>query len=175
MRDGARHLVLVGLMGAGKSTVGRACAQRLTRDFVDTDDVVERLAQMSVPELFDTAGEQAFRALEREAVVDVCSSPAPLVIGCGGGTVVDPDNRATLAAHGFVVWLQAGVDALAERVDGGRDRPLLRGDSRGALTRLLALREGAYEAVADVAITTEERGIDDVAAAVLDAYSEVVP
>ena len=168
-----QHLVLVGLMGAGKTTVGRVCAQRLDRDFVDTDDVVTRLAGMSVPELFATGGEARFRALERDAVADVCASPAPLVIGCGGGTVADAGNRRALSAAGFVVWLRAPVEVLAGRVGDGDDRPLLRGDPRGALTRLAAMRDAAYDAVADVEVDTEGRGVDDVATAVLDAFCAV--
>jgi shikimate kinase len=168
-----KHLVLVGLMGAGKTTVGRRCAQLLERDFVDTDDVVVRLAGMPVPEFFAANGEPAFRALERQAVADVCASPAPLVIACGGGSVVDADNRRRLASTGFVVWLRAPVTVLTERVGGGADRPLLAGDPRGNLTRLLALREPAYEAVADAVVDTEGLGIDDVAAAVLAAFGAV--
>jgi shikimate kinase len=165
-----RHLVLVGLMGAGKSTVGKQCAARLERDFVDTDDVVERLAGMPIPEFFASAGETRFRALERDAVADVCASPAPLVIACGGGTVLDADNRRRLNASGFVVWLQAPVDVLKERCGDGHNRPLLAGDSRAALARLLALREPAYDAVADIAVDTDGRTVDAVAAAVLDAF-----
>jgi shikimate kinase len=168
-----QHLVLVGLMGAGKTTVGRRCAQLLERDFVDTDDVVVRLAGMPVPEFFAANGEAAFRALERQAVADACASPAPLVIACGGGSVVDADNRRRLAGAGFVVWLRAPVTVLTERVGEGADRPLLAGDPRGNLTRLLALREPAYEAVADAVVDTEGRGIDDVATAVLAALGAV--
>jgi shikimate kinase len=167
------HLVLVGLMGAGKSTVGRLCAQRLERDFVDTDDVVVRLAGMTIDEIFATGGEARFRELERAAVEDVCASPAPLVIGCGGGTVLDPENRKRFSSRGFVVWLQGTVDTLAARVGTGADRPLLAGDPRAALARLLALREPAYDAAADAKVATDDRAVDDVASAVLDAYCEV--
>ena len=168
-----RHLVLVGLMGAGKTTVGRRCAQLLERDFVDTDDVVVRLAGMPVAEFFAANGEPAFRALERQAVADACASPAPLVIACGGGSVVDAENRRRLASAGFVVWLRAPVAVLTERVGEGADRPLLAGDARGNLARLLALREPAYEAVADAVVDTEGLGIDDVATAVLAAFGAV--
>src|SRR6185312_9210730 len=88
-----KHLILIGLMGAGKTTVGKRCADRLDRSFVDTDDVVVSLAGMPVDEVFATFGEPRFRELERSAVGDVAASPAPLVIACGGGTVLDPDNR----------------------------------------------------------------------------------
>ena len=91
-----RHLVLVGLMGAGKTTVGRRCAKRLGRSFVDLDDLIMTHAAMSIEEIWRERGEERFRAMEREVVVDVCASPVPLVIACGGGTVVDADSRRRL-------------------------------------------------------------------------------
>jgi shikimate kinase len=168
-----RHLVLVGLMGTGKTSVGKVCARLLARDFVDTDDVVTGLAGVPVAELFATSGEVQFRALERQAVADVCASPVPLVIACGGGTVIDSDNRRRLTDAGFVVWLRAPADVLAGRVGNGDDRPLLKGDPRAALTRLLSIREPAYEVAANVAIATEDRDVEEVAAAVIDAYCGV--
>ena len=114
MTAGARrHLVLVGLMGAGKTTVGEACAQRLGRAFVDVDQTVEAVAGRSVAEIFRTDGEAAFRDLERRAVADVAASPAPLVIACGGGAVLDTDSRRALRETGFVVWLRATPTELA--------------------------------------------------------------
>jgi shikimate kinase len=166
------HLVLVGLMGAGKTTVGRECATRLERPFVDTDDVVVALAGMPFPEYFAVYGEPAFRALERQAVVDVCASPEPLVIACGGGTTNDPDNRRRLRAAGMVVWLRASTAVLAARVGSGADRPLLAGDPIGALDRLGAAREPAYEAVSHVAVDTEGSDVDAVVDAVLRTFAE---
>jgi shikimate kinase len=174
MSAGGRHLVLIGLMGAGKTTVGRRCAQRLERDFVDTDDVAVHLAGMPIEDLWAAGGEAAFRAAERDALAEVCRSPVPLVIASGGGTVVDADNRRRLRDAGFVVWLRAPAAVLADRVGDGDDRPLLRGDSRANLERLLALREPAYTAAADATVDTEGRGVEDVVEAVLDAAREVV-
>ena len=96
-----RHLVLVGLMGAGKTTVGRACAERLGRPFVDTDDaIVTRAADAGRRDLRAPAAKPRFRELEREVVADVCASPDPLVIACGGGAIVDPENRRRCRATG---------------------------------------------------------------------------
>jgi shikimate kinase len=166
----ARHLVLIGLMGAGKTTVGRRCAVLLDRPFVDTDDVIEAQIGLPFTEWFATYGEAAFRDLERQAVADVAASPAPLVIACGGGSVVDPDNRRALRASGTVVWLRGSVQVLAARVGDGATRPLLAGDPVGALTRLGAMREAAYEAAADEQIDTDGRDVDAVAIDVLDAF-----
>jgi shikimate kinase len=164
------HLVLIGLMGAGKTSVGRRCAERLGRPFVDTDDVVVAMTGMPFSEFFAQYGERAFRELERQAVEDVCASPQPLVIACGGGTAVDPDNRRRLRANGIVVWLRAPVSVLAARVGNGGTRPLLAGDPEGALRRLGATREPAYEAAAHVSVDTDSLDVDEVADAVLAMY-----
>ena len=163
-----RHLVLVGLMGAGKTTVGQRCAQLLDRPFVDTDDVVVATSGMTVTEIFERHGEARFRELERGAVADVCASPEPLVIACGGGAVLDADNRKQLHARGFVVWLQAPPSVLGARVGDGTTRPLLREGSVATLERLAALRAPAYEDAADVVVHTEDRTVDAVAARVIE-------
>jgi shikimate kinase len=174
-RDGKqRHLVLIGLMGAGKTTVGERCAERLDRPFVDTDDVVEAVARRSVRELFAEAGEAKFRELERDAVRDATASPAPSVIACGGGAVLDPENRRRLRETGTVVWLRAAPTVLAERVGAdGVDRPLLA--PRGAvatLERLAVVRAAAYEAVADATVDTDHRTVDEVVDAVIEASTK---
>ena len=166
-----RHLVLVGLMGAGKSTVGALCATRLGRPFVDTDDLVEVLAGRTVAELFAT-GERAFREAERQAVADASASPTPLVIACGGGAVLDADNRTALRTHGFVVWLRADPSVLADRVrDDGVDRPLLADGPLPTLVRLAETRDAAYRAVADTEVSTEDRTPDAVVDAVVEEFS----
>jgi shikimate kinase len=164
------HLVLVGLMGAGKTTVGRRCADALGRPFVDTDDVVVSLAGVPFDELWAREGEARFRELERDAVAQVCASPEPLVVATGGGAVVDPVNRRRLRASGTVVWLRAPVPVLAARVGPGDGRPLLAGGAPGALARLESLRAAAYEAAAHIAVDTEALDVEQVAAAVVDAF-----
>jgi shikimate kinase len=166
----ARHLVVVGLMGAGKTTVGALCAERLRRPFVDTDDLVAATAHRSVAEIFAEDGEAAFRELERRAVADACASPDPLVIACGGGAVLDPENRRALRTHGCVVWLRAAPQVLAERVGAdGSGRPLLaRGDASSVLERLDAERSAAYEGVAHATVDTDQKDADAVADAVIE-------
>ena len=168
-----RHLVLVGLMGAGKTTVGRRCAERLGRPFVDLDELIMTHAAMPIEALFREQGEEHFRAMEREVVAEVCVSPEPLVIACGGGTVVDADNRRRLRRAGIVVWLQAPTAVLAARVGNDESRPLLAGDPAGALARLSALRADAYGAAADSVVETDGRAVDEVADTVLAAFAEV--
>ena len=168
--EAARHLVLVGLMGAGKTTVGAACAARLGRPSVDTDDVVEANTGLSVTEVFATQGEARFRKLERQAVIDACETPRPAVIACGGGAVVDPENRRRLRRAGYVVWLQAPTTTLMARVGTGVERPLLSGGGTGTLERLAVVRAAAYEAVADAFVDTDGRTVDGVVEAVLEVY-----
>jgi shikimate kinase len=169
-----RHLVLVGLMGAGKTTVGERCAEQLDRSFVDTDELVEAHAQMSVAEIFETIGEEHFRALERAAVADVSASPTPLVIACGGGAVLDRVSRDRLRATGVVVWLQAPPAVLGARVaeqqeHAGATRPLLRdAGAIATLERLASVRAPAYEAAAHAVVDTTGRSVDEVVELVLD-------
>ncbi len=168
----AQHLVLVGLMGAGKTTVGRECSARLGRPFVDLDELIMTHAATPIEELWRERGEERFRELEREVVVDVCASPQPLVIACGGGTVVDADNRRRLRDAGTVVWLRAPTAVLVERVgdDDHHHRPLLAGDPAGALERLAADRADAYRAAADAVVDADQGDVGEVADAVLAAY-----
>ena len=165
-----KHLVLIGLMGAGKTTVGAECARRLGRPFVDTDDLVTQAAQMTVEAIFADGGEPRFRKLEHDVVADVCASPEPLVIACGGGAVLDPENRRALRAAGIVVWLRAPAATLMARVGNGATRPLLRDDPAGALSRLERLREPTYEAAAHAAVETNDLDVDAVAGAVLSVF-----
>jgi shikimate kinase len=173
MRDDERagkHLVLIGLMGAGKTSVGQECARRLGRPFVDTDDLVVSGARLSVEAIFAAGGEARFRELEREVVATVCASPEPLVIACGGGTVLDPENRRALRGAGLLIWLRAPAATLLTRVGDGSTRPLLRDDPAAALARLVRLRAPAYEAAAHACIDTDCLDIAAVADAVLSLY-----
>jgi shikimate kinase len=166
------HLVLVGLMGAGKTSVGERCAEALGRSFVDTDHLVELATGTSVSDVFAKQGESAFRAAERTAVADASLSPDPLVIACGGGAVLDPDNRRVLREHGVVVWLQAGAEELGRRVGAGEDRPLLRDGAppTATLARLAELRAPAYAAAAHVIVDTDGLAVDAVADRVLEEF-----
>jgi shikimate kinase len=158
-------------MGAGKTSVGRQCAVQLERPFVDTDELVVAAAGVPFADLWTAEGEAGFRTRERVAVADAAASPEPLVIACGGGAVLDPDNRTALRADGFVVWLDAPAAALAARLVHDDSRPLLEGGDRTVtLTRLGDARAGAYEAAADARVDTDGRSVSEVADAVLAVY-----
>lgn len=163
-----RHLVLVGLMGAGKTTVGQRCAELLDRPFVDTDELVVAAAGVPFDDIWTAEGESGFRQRERLAVADAAASPTPLVISCGGGAVLDADNRRALRTRGVVVWLTASSAELATRLAHDDSRPLLISANKTAtLERLRTQREPAYEAAAHVKIPTDGRTPDEVADAVV--------
>lgn len=144
-----RPIVLIGLMGVGKTTVGRRLAKALGLDFRDADEEVERAAGRSVAEIFDDFGESAFRDGERKVIARLLDEP-PMVIALGGGAFIDPDTRARVKAKGISVWLKADVDTLVKRVTRRDTRPLLRnGNPRDILQRLLDTRTPAY-AEADI-------------------------
>jgi shikimate kinase len=162
MGDPARHVVLVGLMGVGKTTVGRRLAKELQRPFADVDEQVELRAGLTVPMIFRDLGEPRFRELEAEVLAGLLGRDAPLVLAAGGGAVTGDGNRAVLAASGsYVVWLRASAGFLANRTD-ATHRPLLAvGDPEATLTRLLAERAPLYERVADVAVDVEPFHVGD--------------
>ena len=164
------HLLLVGMMGSGKTTVGRLLAARLGLPFLDSDAEVVRSTGRTVKEIFETDGEAAFRAEERRVLAEAVCSPEPTVVAVAGGAVLDPRNRALLRDDaGSVVWLRAGPATLARRVGHGRGRPLLRDDPRGTLTRLAAERAPLYAEVADVVVDVDRAAPVAVADAVLAA------
>jgi shikimate kinase len=168
----SRNIVLYGMMGVGKSTVGRAVADRLGRRFVDTDDEIVRWTGRSIPELFAAHGEPGFRDLERQ-VVEELARLHDLVIALGGGTVLRDDNVASLLLTGVLVRLDAAPEVLLERLGGAHDdRPLLAGDDlERRLRATLAERELRYAEVADVTVDAA-RPIADVVADVVGFASD---
>ncbi len=163
-----RHLVLVGLMGSGKSTVARVLSDRLGRRLVDTDSVIEARLGRSVREIFATDGEPAFRDLEAAVLIEALDHPEPSVIAAAGGVVLRADNRLALReAHARVVWLSADPSVLLERVRSGGHRPALDDDAAGTLRRMFETREPLYREVADLIVSIEGRSVNDVVEAIL--------
>lgn len=140
-----RPVVLVGMMGVGKSSVGRKLAGLLHVPFVDADEEIERAAQMTIPEIFDRFGEAHFRDGERRVIGRLVDGERK-VIATGGGAFVNAETRALILDRAIAVWLDSDVDTLLERVGRKDNRPLLRqGDPREILTRLRDDRKSAYE------------------------------
>lgn len=148
-------VVLVGMMGSGKSTVGRRLARRLERPFVDADEELVRRSGRTVREWFEAEGEAGFRAAESELLADLLSAPGPAVIASGGGVVTSEANRRLLADHALVVWLRAGAPYLVSRVTQKGHRPLLDDDPTATIERLLAERAPLYAEVADLVVDVE--------------------
>ncbi len=141
----SRPLVLVGMMGAGKSTIGRRLAKRLSVPFVDADREIEKAAGMPIPDIFETLGEEAFRDGERRVILRLLSEEGVRVIALGGGALQSQEVRTAIRERAIAIWLDAPLDILVERTSRRRSRPLLeRGDKRAILARLLAERRPYY-------------------------------
>jgi shikimate kinase/3-dehydroquinate synthase len=162
-------IVLVGFMGAGKSTVGRALAGRLGLPFRDSDEVIEQAEGRTVQEIFAADGEPAFRHLERSAIAALLQGPGA-VLALGGGAVEDPATRAALAAVP-VVFLQTELADALSRTDGDLGRPLLR---RPDLPELFAHRQSAYRQVATVTVSTQDRTVEQLVDDVLSELAALV-
>jgi shikimate kinase len=151
------RVLLIGMMGAGKSTVGALLAGRLGWPFLDSDWEIQRSTGATVPEIFAQRGEAAFRAEEARVLQEATTSLAPVVISVAGGAVLDPDNRRRIRSAGLVVWLKAEVTTLASRVGSGWGRPLLGEDPAAALGRLYPEREQIYSELADVVVHVDQQ------------------
>ncbi|WP_297112201.1 shikimate kinase [uncultured Devosia sp.] len=163
-----RPLVLVGMMGAGKTTVGRRLASRLGRQFIDSDEEIERAAQMSIPEIFEQRGEGEFRAGEMRVIARLLKEK-DIVLATGGGAFVNPDTRALVKAEAVSVWLKADLDVLFERVSRRSNRPLLKtADPKGTLEKLIADRYPLYQE-ADITVISRDVPQDQVAGDVIGA------
>lgn len=153
-RDTFARPVLVGLMGAGKSSIGRHLARFLHVPLIDLDDYIVEKAGCSIPEIFEKYGEAWFRQMESEALKEVIGQRA--VIATGGGVVMAPENLDVLKQHPPVIWLKASPEFLAGRIDGDSNRPLIaEGDTLNRLRDLAAIRYPLYEACADLVIPRE--------------------
>ena len=167
---GERNLVFVGLMGAGKSSIGRLVAQELKLSFIDTDHEIERVSSMTIPELFAAYGEQEFRALETR-VIERLLKGEPRVISTGGGAFINANTRAEIKQCGLSVWLKAELDVLWERVSKRDGRPLLKtANPKQTLENLMNERYPVY-AEADLTVMSRNVRKDVIVRDVLDAIA----
>lgn len=166
-----RPVVLVGLMGVGKSTVGRKLAGLLRRDFVDADEAIVEAAQRSIPEIFETFGEPYFRDGERRVIARLMDE-AHGVIATGGGAFVDPATRTLILDQGIAVWIDCDIDTLVERTSRRGNRPLLKqGDPKEILTRLARERAPFY-GQAHIRVVSETGPHADTARAIIEAIDQ---
>lgn len=164
-----RVILLVGMMGAGKSAVGRAISESTGWPYVDNDALVEQATGSTSPEILAAGGEEALRAAESDALQRALALQPPAVAGLAGGVVLDPVNCDRLRAAPAVVWLRARLDTLTRRVGSGAGRPWLQPHPATAIARLAAAREPSYAQVADAIVDVDDLTPEEAAEAVVRA------
>jgi shikimate kinase len=167
---GTRSLVLVGMMGAGKSSIGRKLAQRLNLPFVDADTEVERAAGMSISEIFAKHGEPYFRAGEARVIARLLDS-GPQVLATGGGAFMHPQSREAIRAKGVSVWLKAEFDVLMKRIKRRNDRPMLHTDDPAGTLQLLIQERDPVYAEADVTVHSRDVPHETIIAEIISAVA----
>ena len=168
---GNRTIVLVGMMGAGKSSIGRRLASEFNLPFVDADTEIETAAGMSIPEIFEAHGEPYFRSGEARVIARLLES-GPQVLASGGGAFINPQTRALIRARGISVWLKADLEVLLRRIKRRSDRPLLKTDDpEQTLRQLIAERYPIY-AEADVTIHSRDVSHDAIVADIVAGLAE---
>jgi len=156
----AGNYFLVGLMGAGKTTVGRALARKADKTFYDSDQEIEARTGVRVATIFDIEGELRFREREAQVIADLVKLN-DIVLATGGGAVLREENRRLLAEHGTVIYLRANIDDLLTRTQFDRNRPLLRtADPRARLASLFEQRDPLYREIADLIIDTTQQNVN---------------
>ncbi|HEY8171413.1 MAG TPA: shikimate kinase [Candidatus Limnocylindria bacterium] len=169
--DGATppiRIVLIGMMGSGKSSVGHALAARTGWPFVDNDALVEGVTGLSAREHLESMGETELRRVEADALSAALAHPPPVIVSAAGGTILDAGHRSALADAGFVVWLRGPAGVLAARAAGAGHRPWLDGDAQAWFDTALAAREPLYAGVADLVLDIEALDPFDAAARIVE-------
>jgi len=168
----AQPIFLVGMMGAGKTTLGKALAQRLEREFVDTDRFLVQRTGVSVATIFEIEGEEGFRRRESAVLSELADRP-DCVVATGGGAILDPENRRLMREHGTVVYLRARLDSLWERTRHDTHRPLLKTDDpRATLAELLEARDPLYREAAHLVVDTGFQSATTLVGRVVAALSQ---
>ncbi|MBU3588860.1 MULTISPECIES: shikimate kinase [unclassified Polynucleobacter] len=160
MNSSSNNIFLIGLMGAGKSTVGKLLAKKLGRRFLDADHVIEDRCGVKIPVIFEMEGEDGFRKREAQAIKDI-TAEHDVILATGGGAVLLPENRQFLSERGTVIYLHANPMELWHRTKGGEGRPLLKnGDAKKILENLYAIRDPLYREIADYVIETGKPSVN---------------
>jgi shikimate kinase len=165
------RVVLLGMMGSGKSSVGRALSLRTGWPFVDNDALVEQATGRTARELLAASGEAAMRVAESAALATGLSLPGPVIVATAAGTILDADHRRRIAEAGFVVWLRAPASVLAARAVGARHRPWLDEDPEGWFDHTVAERDPLYAEIADLVVDTSLAAPDAAAEAIMAALA----
>ena len=153
------NLILIGMMGSGKTTVGRALARQLDKEFVDSDEEIQRRTGVTIPHIFDVEGEAGFRQRESAAIADLAMR-SNIVLATGGGAVLAAQNREILRQNGLVIYLKASVQDLWQRTRNDRNRPLLQtGNPRAKLTELFEQRDPLYMEAADIVMPSSRQSV----------------
>lgn len=159
-----RRIVLMGFMGAGKTTVGKSLSQKLSCKFLDTDEEIEREQNRKISEIFEKDGEEFFRKLETELLWKLQNSKEPFVLSIGGGMPLREENRELLQKIGTVIYLKTSEEEIVKRVSGDESRPLLSGaDLEKKVRRLMAERESIYVKTAGKEVLTDEKSPEEIA------------
>lgn len=165
------NIILIGLMGCGKTTIGKELHRETQLDFTDTDQLIERQTGMSIPRLFEIRGESHFRDLETAILSQwQTDTKEPCIISTGGGIVIRQENRELLKKLGFVVWLKTNVETLYQRISRCTNRPLLQHpDPKSVLTRLMEERNDFYKDTAHLTIDTANLHVHEIAFGILES------
>jgi len=165
-----KHIILMGFMGSGKSSMGLKLSYKLRKAFLDTDKLIEKKEGMSISDIFATYGEAYFRKKETEVLESLKWESAERIISLGGGTPLREENRKLLKELGTVVYLKVSADTVYERLQGDNTRPLLQGDNpKQKIEDLLAKRSDIYEGVADVIICGDGKSFEEVLEEIMEA------
>jgi shikimate kinase len=167
---GERSVVLIGMMGAGKSSIGRRLAQQLCLPFVDADLEIEKAAGMSIPDIFSSHGEPAFRLGEARVIARLLDG-GPQVLATGGGAFMNEDTRARIVDKGISVWLKAEFDVLMRRIKRRQDRPLLKTDDPGTTLRELIEERYPIYALGDLTVQSREVPHDKIVDEIVSALA----
>lgn len=167
--DKSENIFLVGLMGAGKTSIGRQLARALSLEFVDSDHEIERRTGADIPWIFDIEGEEGFRKRETKVIADLCQQRG-IILATGGGAILAEENRKCLRRNGTVIYLCASLEKLCQRVSRSNHRPLLanKEDPRPRLEALFTIRDPLYREIADLIIHTDRQSVQATARLIIN-------